>query len=44
MKKYMLFPLKYIRIEDYNPGKGMKCEEKFYLLEGRACYYVQRGK
>jgi len=42
MKKYMIFPLKYIRIENYDPQN--KCEEKFYILEGNACYYYQKGK
>jgi hypothetical protein len=43
MKKYMMFPLKYIRIEEYEIKLPMY-EEKFYLLEGRACYYYHKGK
>jgi hypothetical protein len=43
MKKYMLFPLKYIRIEEYNL-KNPLLEEKVYLLEGRAAYYYHKGK
>lgn len=42
MKKYMIFPLKYIRMENYDPQA--KCEEKFYILEGRACYFYSKGK
>ena len=42
MKKYMIFPLKYIRIENYDPQA--KCEEKFYILEGKACYFYSKGK
>ena len=42
MRKYMLIALKYITKLVYT--KGTNLNEKFYLLEGRICYYHAKNK
>jgi hypothetical protein len=42
MKKYMLIALKHITKLTYS--KDIKITERFYLLEGRACYYHFKSK
>lgn len=42
MKKYMLIALKHITKLTYS--KDIKITERFYLLEGRVCYYHFKSK
>ena len=42
MKKYMIIALKHITKVNYT--KGMSLNERFYLLEGRVCYYHGKSK
>lgn len=42
MRKYMLIALKHIT--KYTYSKGMTVTNKFYLLNGRVCYYNNRNK
>ena len=42
MKRYMIIALKHITKLKYTKGTPLK--DKFYLLEGRACYYQPKTK
>jgi hypothetical protein len=42
MKRYMIIALKHITKLTYS--KGTPLNDKFYLLEGRACYYHPKTK
>ena len=42
MKKYMIIALKHISKVTF--CKGMTFNDRFYLLEGRACYYHFKTK
>ena len=42
MKKYMLIALR--NISKVTFSKGMALSQKFYLLEGKACYYHAKSK